>query len=183
MVETGERAAVGVAGPRAQAGRVPIRLRPPRHRVERRAIVWWALRALTGVVPVVAGLGIAYAFAAPARPWVGPALVAAAVLGAGYVAVMPPWRYVVHRWETTDEAAYAASGWFVREWRVAPTSRIQTVDTVRGPLQQLLGLATVTVTTASAHGAVYLAGLDEKVAADAARQLTEITQCTAGDAT
>lgn len=181
MVDAEERAAPRGAGPRG--GREPIRLRPPRHRVERRAIGWWTLRAVAAVGPVVVALGLAYLFAAPARPWVGPALAAAAVAGGAYVAVMPTWRYAVHRWETTDEAAYAASGWFVREWRVAPVSRIQTVDTVRGPLQQLLGLATVVVTTASAHGAVSMAGLDATVAAEAARRLTEITQRTPGDAT
>ena len=58
------------------------------------------------------------------------------------------------RWEVTDRAVYTLHGWLVREWRIAPISRVQTVDTQRGPLQQLLGLANVTVTTASARGAV-----------------------------
>jgi membrane protein YdbS with pleckstrin-like domain len=62
-------------------------------------------------------------------------------------------------------------------------SRIQTVDTERGPLQQLFGLATVTVTTASAAGALRLAGLDHAVADDLVEQLTETTQATPGDAT
>jgi membrane protein YdbS with pleckstrin-like domain len=41
-------------------------------------------------------------------------------------------------------------------------SRIQTVDTVRGPLQQLLGLSTVTVTTASAAGPLQVKGIDHR---------------------
>jgi membrane protein YdbS with pleckstrin-like domain len=60
-------------------------------------------------------------------------------------------RFRIHRWEVTDEAVYTLSGWLVREWRIAPISRVQTVDTEHGPLQQLLRLATVTVTTASAR--------------------------------
>ncbi|SCL72734.1 hypothetical protein GA0070606_6261 [Micromonospora citrea] len=160
-----------------------VRLRPPRHRVARRAVGWWTARSLLGAAPVLAGLGAAYALLGAARPWLGPALVAVAALAAGHAAVVPSWRYAVHRWETTTTAVYASSGWFVREWQVAPLSRIQTVDRVRGPLQQLFGLATVTVTTASAHGAVRLVGLDADVAARTAEQLTALVRRTAGDAT
>jgi membrane protein YdbS with pleckstrin-like domain len=83
----------------------------------------------------------------------------------------------------TGEAVYTLSGWIVREWRIAPISRVQTVDTEHGPLQQLLGLASVTVTTASARGPVTIRGLAAGDAAELARQLTETTQATAGDAT
>ncbi len=97
--------------------------------------------------------------------------------------MVPSWRHAVHRWETTDEAVYAVSGWFVREWRVAPLSRVQTVDTVRGPLHRMFRLATVTVTTASAHGPVTLEALDTDVAAATARELTDIVRATRDDAT
>jgi membrane protein YdbS with pleckstrin-like domain len=160
-----------------------VPLRPPRHRVERRAVVWWTVRAVVGAVPVVGGLAVAYAFADSARWWLGPTLLGYAALAVLWAAVVPSWRYAVHRWEATDAAVYARSGWFVREWRVAPLSRVQTVDRVRGPLQQLFGLATVTVTTASAHGAIELAGLDEAVAERVARDLTALVQQTPGDAT
>jgi uncharacterized protein len=151
--------------------------------VQRRAIGWWLLRALVGMAVLVTGLAVGYALAESARPWLGPALVAAGLLGPAYLLVMPPWRYLVHRWETTGEAVYAATGWFVREWRVAPISRIQTVDTTRGPLEQLLGLATLAVTTASSHGTIRIPGLDHAVARRAAEQLTETTERTPGDAT
>ncbi len=78
---------------------------------------------------------------------------------------------------------YVRTGYFWQEWRIAPMSRIQTVDTVRGPLEQVFRLATVTVTTASAKGAITIAGLDHEVAADLARRLTRIAQATPGDAT
>jgi uncharacterized protein len=158
-------------------------LRPPVHRVERRAIWFWLLRALCLVVPLVAALAVAYVLWDAARPVLGPLLVAVVGLGVLYVAVMPPWRYAVHRWETTDEAVYARSGWYVREWRVAPISRIQTVDTSRGPIEQLLGLATLAVTTASSHGAIDIRGLDEATAAATADRLTTITEQTPGDQT
>jgi membrane protein YdbS with pleckstrin-like domain len=89
----------------------------------------------------------------------------------------------VHRWETTDLAVYGLSGWLVREWRVAPLSRVQTVDAVRGPLEQALGLATLRVTTASSSGAVQIRGLDHRLAAEIAERLTVVTERTPGDAT
>lgn len=62
-------------------------------------------------------------------------------------------------------------------------SRIQTVDTERGPVQRLFGLSSVTVTTASAAGPIKIAGLDRQQATEVADQLTETTQATPGDAT
>lgn len=159
------------------------RLRPPAHRVQRRTIWWWTLRALGIVGLLVGALAAAYALWESARPWVGPVLAVVSTGALAYVAVMPTWRYVVHRWETTDEAVYARSGWIVREWRIAPISRIQTVDTRRDPIEQLLGLATLAVTTASSHGTIYIRGLDEATAATLAESLTVITQLTPGDQT
>lgn len=160
-----------------------VRLRPPHHRVERRAILWWSLQALVAAVPTAVALGIAAALVAPARTWLLLALVVVLVLGAIYAAVVPVWRYRVHRWEVTDEAVYTAAGWLNQEWRVAPMSRIQTVDTARGPLQQLLKLSSVTVTTASAAGPLTIAGLDHGVAVELVDQLTTATQANRGDAT
>lgn len=160
-----------------------ICLRSPRHRVERRAIALWTARALCLVLPLSVILGLFHLLWEASRTWVGPLLLAVAALGAMYAAVMPGWRYAVHRWETTDGAVYATTGWWVREWRIAPVSRIQTVDTVRGPLDQLLGLTTLVVTTASSNGAIQIRGLAPDVAVEAADRLNEITQLTPGDAT
>lgn len=160
-----------------------VRLRPPCHRVERRAIALWTARAFCLVLPLAALLGFFHLLWEASRTWVGPLLIAVGVLGAVYAAAMPVWRYAVHRWETTEVAVYSATGWWVREWRIAPVSRIQTVDTVRGPLDQLLGLATLVVTTASSSGALHIRGLAPDTATEAADRLTEITQLTPGDAT
>ncbi|MFD0777087.1 PH domain-containing protein, partial [Streptomonospora algeriensis] len=111
---------------------------------------------------------------------------AAAVLGAAGLttaAAVPQWRFRVHRWEVTDTAVYTASGWLWQEWRVAPMSRIQTVDTHRGPLQRLFGLADVVITTASAAGPISIAGLDGERAERVAAELTEAAHSTEGDAT
>nr|WP_238362929.1 PH domain-containing protein [Actinopolymorpha pittospori] len=96
---------------------------------------------------------------------------------------MPRWRYAVHRWESTAEAVYTQSGWFDQERRIAPISRIQTVDSERGPLEQIFGLSNVTVTTASAAGPLKINGLDRDTAQRLVDDLTSTTQATHGDAT
>ncbi|MGW1681714.1 PH domain-containing protein [Saccharopolyspora sp. NPDC002376] len=167
----------------ADANTTGLRLRPPHNRVERRAIGWWTVQALVLVVPALFALAVAAALIPPAQPWLLLALVVVAVLGVPYVLVMPQWRFRVHRWEITDDAVYTAAGWLRQEWRIAPMSRIQTVDTVRGPLQQLFNLSSVTVTTASAAGPLTIDGLDRDTARAVVEQLTVTTQATPGDAT
>ncbi len=159
------------------------RLRPPRHRVERRAVRWWALQSMALFGPIITVAIATHVFWEAARPWTLVAAAVAAVLLLVGTVVEPWWRYAVHRWEVTDEAVYGLSGWWVREWRVAPISRIQTVDAVRGPFEQVMGLATLRVTTASSQGAIDIVGLDHEVAAETAENLRAVTQRTPGDAT
>ncbi|MFF8957194.1 PH domain-containing protein [Streptomyces sp. NPDC014894] len=165
------------------AGEGTVRLRPPGNPLDRRVVSWWRTRALIATGTVAGVLGVLGALIGPARFWLLAAAASAAVLGLLEAAVVPAWRYRVHRWETTDEAVYVRTGAFWQEWRIAPMSRIQTVDTLRGPLERSYGLATVTVTTASSKGAITIEGLDHEEAAELARRLTRITQATPGDAT
>lgn len=134
-----------------------------------------------GVVALVLG-SLAFLIP-PARPWLLLPLAIAMAIGIPYMIVMPVWRYRVHRWEITEDAVYTRTGWLWQEWRIAPMSRIQTVDTQRGPLEQAYRLSSVTVTTASAAGPLRIRGLDHEVAADLAEKLTEVTQANRGDAT
>ena len=169
--------------PRPPAGDGRLRLRPPRHRLDRRFIVWRTLQALCWGVGVLGTLGAVHRYAEPARPWTGPVLVVLAVLYAVNITVMPTWRYLVHRWEATDEAVYALHGWLTRKWQIVPISRVQSIDTEIGPLQRHLGLATVTVTTASAEGKIIIEGLDAEVAERTVDRLREVVAATRGDAT
>lgn len=176
METRGDAATVRVDVPAA------LPLRPPAHRPDRRAITWWRLRALVMLLVLTVPLLIAL----PLLDWPGwltAVTIATGVLCLAYTVAVPVLRFRIHRWEVTDQAVYTRTGWLVREWRIAPISRVQTVDTEHGPLQQLLRLATVTVTTASARGAVEIAGLDADAAAELARDLTETTHATPGDAT
>ncbi|OKK20040.1 hypothetical protein AMK09_15605 [Streptomyces sp. CB02488] len=164
-------------------GEGTVRLRPPVNTLDPRVVGWWRTRWLlltAGPVVVLAVLGV---FLTSARFWLLLCAAVLAVLGAGCAVLLPLWWFRTHRWEVTDEAVYVRTGALWQEWRIAPMSRIQTVDTVRGPLEQLYRLATVTVTTASAKGALRIEGLGHELAAELAERLTRITQDTPGDAT
>ena len=97
-------------------------------------------------------LVVAYVWAPVDVPWWVP--VAGRPAAGGVRRGGPALEYAVHRWEVTDTAVYTQTGWWTRERRIAPMSRIQTVDYAEGALARLFGLATVTVTTASAAGAL-----------------------------
>jgi hypothetical protein len=161
----------------------PLRLRPPSNQVDRRAIRLWSVHAGLAALAGVAAVAVAAALVEPARAWGSVTTAVAAAVGVAYVVAMPRIRYRVHRWEVTDEAVYTKSGWLTHEWRVAPLSRVQTVDARRGPLQQVFGLSSVRITTASAAGDVAIDGLDHLLAAELVETLTERTQATPGDAT
>lgn len=159
-------------------------LRPPAHQVDPRAVRWWQLRALPVIVVLLAAQVVgATLFSGGMSVLLWTTTVVTLVAGAAYELVVPRLLFRLHRWEVTDEAVYTLSGWLVREWRIAPISRVQTVDTEHGPLQQMLKLATVTVTTASARGPVKIGGLADADARELARTLTETAQAHQGDAT
>ncbi|MEU9864421.1 PH domain-containing protein [Streptomyces sp. NPDC047971] len=160
-----------------------IRLRPPNNTLNERAVGWWRAQWLLTTAVPVAVLGVLGALIAPARFWLLLPAGILAVVGLACTAFFPHWWFTVHRWEVTEDAVYVRTGALWQEWRIAPMSRIQTVDTVRGPLEQAFRLATVTVTTASSKGALRIEGLDHELAADLAERLTAITQATSGDAT
>ncbi|HEY7054633.1 MAG TPA: PH domain-containing protein [Mycobacterium sp.] len=143
----------------------------------------WALSAsLAWIVPVVAQ--VVWVVLAPRPGWVHVLVaVATVVLMALQIAVVPLWRYRVHRWEISPQAVFTRTGWLVQERRIAPISRVQTVDTERGPLDRLFGVANVTVTTASSAGAVRIVALDNDVADRVVEQLTDIAALGSGDAT
>ncbi|WP_327109992.1 PH domain-containing protein [Nocardia sp. NBC_01730] len=145
-------------------------------------LLWTVQAALAWAVPFAAQIIWALVDAGH-RGWQLGVLLVTLALAALNVAVVPWWRYAVHRWEVTDEAVYTRVGWLTQENRVAPISRVQTVDTERGPLERLLGLATVTVTTASSAGAVQISALDLPVAEETVTRLTRIAAQHRGDAT
>ncbi|MEO5745143.1 MAG: PH domain-containing protein [Terracoccus sp.] len=158
-------------------------LREPSQRVSPRAVWMWTVEALFSVAWLFGGLAVWWFLDTDSRTaqWVTGAILLA--VSAGYVTIMPRWRFRVHRWEATSYAIYTQTGWIRQERRIAPLSRVQTVDLERGPVAQLFKLASVTVTTASAAGPVKVHGLDLAVAEELVEGLTAAAVAEKGDAT
>jgi uncharacterized protein len=155
----------------------------PANPPSRKAPVVWAIGAAIPWLVLAAGQVVWFVIS-PRLPWVHAVVAAATVLGIVlFVGVVPVWRYRVHRWDIDAKAVYTRTGWLVQERRIAPISRVQTVDTERGPLDQLFGLANVTVTTASSAAAVRIVALDSEVAERVVAQLTDIAALGGEDAT
>jgi uncharacterized protein len=159
----------------------------PAHPPSRKAPLVWAIGA---AIPwLMLALAQLVWFAVDRRLlWLHALAAVLTVFGAAlFVVVVPLWRYRVHRWDISIEAGppavYTRTGWLVQERRIAPISRVQTVDTYRGPLDRLFGLANVTVTTASSAGAVRIVALDSDVADRIVAQLTDIAAIGEQDAT
>ncbi|MCW2795934.1 PH domain-containing protein [Nocardioides sp.] len=157
-------------------------LREPAQRVSPRARLVWLIGAMAESLLVM----VAVVLVVWVWDWVNVSTWVVVIVGLGlaaYVAIVPQWRYLVHRWEVTDTAVYTQTGWWARERRIAPMSRIQTVDYAEGAVSRLFGLASVTVTTASAAGALEISGLDKVRARQLVDELTVKADAVEGDAT
>ena len=99
------------------------------------------------------------------------------------VTLEPLIRFRRTRWEVTGERVFSQTGWLSRDQRIAPLSRVQTVDTHRGAVMRLFRLANVTVTTASAAGPITLHCLDTDLADRVTAELARVTGQSTGDAT
>ncbi len=161
------------------------RLRPPLRMVSGRAIGVWTLRLLFGAVFNLVLLSLV-AWAASAAPWgwipewashnAWALPVAYSVYAVAKIAIVPSWRYRVHRWEVADDVIYTREGWISRAWQLVPVNRLQTVDHTQGWLERIFGVATLQVQTASYAGSSTIEGLD----ADEARRLSEELAVRAG---
>lgn len=128
-------------------------LRVPAHRVHPRAVVWWALRGLLWAGAARAVLAwLEHELPQFSEGYWEPLITTTYVVGFVLVVVVPPIRYQIQRWEVGTESVYVRDGLLQVNLRVAPFSRVQAVGSRRGPLEMLLRLTTVVVTTASSMG-------------------------------
>ena len=167
----------------SELGGTTALLRAPVNQVSPRAVPYWTISALIGDGVLWLAALAAWALVPDLPGWTTWLLPAGAVAAAVHVLVMPRIRYDVHRWEVTPIAVHTRSGWIGRETRIAPISRVQTVDSHQGALMRAFGLASLTVTTASAAGPISIACLDAHTARELVAQLTAVTATSEGDAT
>jgi membrane protein YdbS with pleckstrin-like domain len=131
-------------------------------------VVWAAQAAVTATVLAVVVL-IVDRFAVDLPVWGAPA-VFLCFLGIGVGLALA--RYRVWRYEVREDALYLERGVFTRVQTVVPFVRIQHVDSSRGPLERLIGLANTVVYTAGSRGAdVTVPGLTSDGADDLRERL------------
>ncbi|WP_022924510.1 PH domain-containing protein [Serinicoccus marinus] len=159
-------------------------LREPAHQVSPRALRCWVVQNFIGSVLTWGVLFTIHWFLPDSwARWLGPLFVLIMVYNVLELILEPTIRYRRTRWEVTGERVFSQTGWLSREQRIAPLSRVQTVDTERGPIMRLFRLANVTVTTASAAGPITLPCLDTDLADRVTADLARVTGQTRGDAT
>lgn len=167
-----------------QPGAVSPTLREPAHQVSPRAVKYWVVNGLIGGI-ITWGVLFAIHWFVPDswNRWADPIIILILVSNLIDVTLEPIIRYRRTRWEVTGERVFVQTGWLSRDQRIAPLSRVQTVDTQRGAIMRLFGLANVTVTTASAAGPITLPCLDSDLADRVTAELARVTGQTQGDAT
>jgi membrane protein YdbS with pleckstrin-like domain len=148
---------------------VPTPVREPAWQLSRSAIGLWVTESVISALFIGLGVGAFMLFVpsgaggpVPALRWLVP--IAFLIYAVVAIGVRPWFKFRVHHWEVTADAVYTLTGWLTRTWTLVPISRIQTVDVTRGVLQQLFGLSTVAVLTASSQGTVRIWHLEADVA-------------------
>jgi membrane protein YdbS with pleckstrin-like domain len=77
------------------------------------------------------------------------------------------------RWSAGSRALELRHGVVILRASVVPYHRLQQIDVVRGPLERLLGLATLTLRTAAATSDARIPGIDAESADEVRRRLLE----------
>ena len=122
--------------------------------------IFWGI-----VVPVVAAIAIGITIWRDVF-WLWPTLVIGAfvVLAVCSILISPNIRYRQWRYEIRESEVDLKHGFVTHTRQLVPMSRIQHVDTRRGPLQRRFGLASVVFFTAA--GSIEIPALSVEVAAE-----------------
>lgn len=127
-----------------------------------KVVLTWRIFGGLGLFFPLAGISVALIFVLDTLRWL-PAAVSLVILIVG-VTWYPRARYQRWRWQLTDRALELRYGVVVHRHEAVPYFRVQQIDIERGPVDRLLGLATLQVTTASASGSGSLPGIAESEA-------------------
>jgi membrane protein YdbS with pleckstrin-like domain len=136
----------------------PLVTPEPARRLSPTARWLWRAQGLVGTVAALVLAGILSPDAPGGAVWL---LLPVAAFAVGVVAV-PELRWSRWRYEIRDREIDLRQGTVTITRTLIPMLRVQHVDTTRGPLDQLLGLATVVVHTAA--GRTTIPALDEQYA-------------------
>lgn len=154
------------------------RLAPPREHLDPKARTMWyvseTIQMAIWTVVIAAIATVLIRFTDLSTRWV--AGIAALIIVTGIVetVVSPGLRYRHWRYEIRADEVDLQHGFLVKTRQLVPMSRIQHVDTRRGPLQQRFGLASVVFYTAA--GAMEIPALSQEVAADVRNRIAELAK-------
>jgi uncharacterized protein len=130
----------------------------PARRLSPTARWLWRAQGLIATVVALVLTGVLRSDAPGGAVWL---LLPVAAFALGVVAI-PELRWSRWRYEIRDEEIDLRHGTVTVTRTLIPMLRVQHVDTTRGPLDQLLGLATVVIHTAA--GETTIPALDEEYA-------------------
>lgn len=153
-------------------------LREPRERLDPRARAVWALNELIGGV-VTGGIALLVLFGARRIfdlhwGWVAGITAAIVLRAVVWAWAGPALQYRQWRFEIRDDEVDLLHGIVVRTRQIIPMSRIQHVDTTRGPLQRRFGLASVVFYTAA--GVMSIPALSAERAAEVRDQIAALAK-------
>ena len=117
----------------------------------------WRLTGLMSSILPLGALSVVGFLVFDAAAWVVAAVALALLLL--LVVWYPPARYRRWRWRLTPLALELRYGVLVHQHEAVPYFRIQQIDIAQGPIDRVLHLATLQVTTASASGSATLGGI------------------------
>ncbi len=139
----------------------------------------WAVQSAISAAILGVIAAVALTVLSPGGAWVGGVVFAAgAILGI----VLSVLRYQIWTYEVGTDSLYLRRGVITRVNTVAPYVRIQHVDTRRGPLERVFGLATTVVYTAGSRGAdVSIPGLTPERADDLQARLKQLAIVAEGE--
>ncbi len=138
--------------------------------LEPRVVLVWRLALIPALAPPAVALGLLLTLL-PARVPAWPVVLIAVVVAGLAIGPFQTLRWRRWSWRLTDQAVELRSGVFTRRHVVVPHFRVQQIDVLEGPIERLLGLATLRVTTASAAGSIELPGLPARIAPDVRGEL------------
>ncbi len=121
------------------------------------AVTSWRISgAISLAMPVVVLTVLGFVFL---DVWGWAVVAGNAALALFVVGWLQPARYRRWRWRLSGRALELRYGVLIHQQETVPYFRIQQIDIVQGPLDRLLQLASLQVTTASASGSAALPGI------------------------
>ena len=121
------------------------------NRLHPRIRLLWVARAVVLAGIVGGATGAAVLFTSLPIPTYAPFVVGGLFLVVGVVYAL--LRYRAWGYEIRDDSLYLQRGVLTKVYTVVPYVRVQHVDSARGPLERLTGLASTIVYTAGSRGA------------------------------